>query len=964
MQPVGGIAGYPPSPFLVNLIELNNTITSADGLTPLNVVSNAVNDLQQMVNFSQKRIYTNIISKYDTTPIQVTDDINLSNANLYQNGSLFTGSGSGASGTGGISYFSSGTNSIFVNSTITSNTAAIGFQIGGRTVFSFDGAGRALYFDPSGTGNRFWISSATLVADRLQVGGPGLNAASGKFLMSQDTNGTSTWSYVSSLVAGTSQLTLSSGSALFQTNGTTAGAIDARQNWYLGNSALTGNGDLLTSNNFTVVGGGLRVKEGGAFLGNFLTVIDSLGTIGFSTATGSLSSFVVGDQIQNGTASVRTLASPSEVRFTTNAAECARFTPNGFLGLGTVDPLSILDVNGTPLFRGSPQISTSVASEGLYLKALNSNGESAWSEVDMLRDGKGQIWRVSTATSSIQGIVEGSEVVRISTQGTYFGIGRAYGSYNLTVNGPVLATAFTSLSPLRFIIGQSGTEVGRFTDSGNFGIGTASPSYKLQVVGDQSNSGSFYAGSGFYGNGTNITDILTTSVGTGSNRVDVFEAQTRADIQTTQLGISSLSTIYTSTINAILATGALSNLSTISSLIGPGISVQISSFSSLIGIQITANQLGLSSLSTTSYQTASSLSYSNASTLDQVVFSTLRGSLAIGLGPYARPFSSITFQVQGKSILSPKLWISSSSSTGGSAGIGIGYKSNQDLSGAIDASGLLYSRGLRGLQAPFGMGVGSSTTTVLNPVGYTPGIGWKFQIQGDVDISGFLYRNGSLYNINGIPDFYWAKNGSNLYYADGNVGIGTPYPSYPLDVAGRIRCWGVDVIQGPGPYISTSQGPYISPWLYQASNIYYNLGGIGVGTGISSVGAGFTADISGNMKVRGDITASNYLTFSDKRFKANLEFLTVDRLSKMQSSVRGYSYTWKETETKDIGFLAQDVAPVFEEALGGDIEKGLQVSYPKFVPVLWELVRELGGRLSRLEEKFEKLESSLQSGKV
>ena len=111
MQPVGGIAGYPPSPFLVNLIELNNTITSADGLTPLNVVSNAVTDLQQMVNFSQKRIYTNIISKYDTTPIQVTDDINLSNANLYQNGSLFTGSGSGGSGTGGISYFSSGTNS-------------------------------------------------------------------------------------------------------------------------------------------------------------------------------------------------------------------------------------------------------------------------------------------------------------------------------------------------------------------------------------------------------------------------------------------------------------------------------------------------------------------------------------------------------------------------------------------------------------------------------------------------------------------------------------------------------------------------------------------------------------------------------------------------------------------------------------------------------------------------------------
>lgn len=956
MQPVGGVAGYPPSPFLVNLIELNNTITSADGLSPLNVISNAVTDIQQMVNFSQKRIYTNIISKYDQTPIQVTDDINLSNANLYQNGTLFTGSGgSGTSGTGGISYFSSGTNSIYINSTITSNTTAIGFQIGGRTVFSFDGAGRALYFDPSGTGNRFWISSATLVADKIQIGGPGLNAAPGKFLMSQDISGTSTWSYVSSLVAGNSQITLSSGSAIFQTNGTTAGAIDARQNWYLGNNSLTGNGDLITSNNVTVVGGGLRVRQGAASVGSFLTVVDALGNIGFSTSTGSLSSFVIGDTIQNGSASVQTIGSPSEIRFTTNAIEQARFTPSGFLGLGTTVPLKILDVNGSPIFRDYPQISTIGAAPNQFLKSIDSNGNSVWAEIDAIRDGKGQIWRVSTATSSIQGIVEGSEVVRISTQGTYFGIGRTYGSYNLTVNGPILATAFTSLSPLRFVIGASGTEVGRFTDAGNFGIGTTSPSYKLEVVGSQSNSGSLFVGGGFNGDGANITNIATNNVGTGSNRLDVFEAQTRADILTTQQGISTLSTIYSSTLNAIVATGALSNLSTISSLIGPGIAFQLSSFSSLIGVPITATQIGLSTLSTTSYQTTSTLSYSNASTLDQVVFSTLRGSFAIGLGPYGTPLSSIGLQVNGNSLFSPKVWISSSLSN--AAGLGIGYKIGRDLSGAIDVSGLIYSRGLRGLQAPFGMGVGTSTTTVLNPYGYTPGIGWKFQIQGDVDISGFVYRNGSLYNINGTPDFYWGKSGSNIYYADGNVGIGTPYPSYPLDVVGKIRCWGVDIVQGPGPYISTSQGPFVSPWLYQSSNIYYNLGGIGVGTGISSVGIGFSADISGNMKVRGDITASNYLTFSDKRFKSNLEFLTVDRVHKIQSSVRGYEYVWKDTRIKDIGFIAQDVLPVFEEAIGGDIEKGFQVSYSKFIPVLWELVRELTGRVSTLEEKLSKLQS-------
>jgi hypothetical protein len=40
----------------------------------------------------------------------------------------------------------------------------------------------------------------------------------------------------------------------------------------------------------------------------------------------------------------------------------------------------------------------------------------------------------------------------------------------------------------------------------------------------------------------------------------------------------------------------------------------------------------------------------------------------------------------------------------------------------------------------------------------------------------------------------------------------------------------------------------VSPWLYQSSNIYYNLGGVGVGTGISSVRNGITLDISGSVR--------------------------------------------------------------------------------------------------------------------
>jgi hypothetical protein len=88
------------SNYIVNLIELQNTVTNVSGLSPIQQVQSEVDDLMKMVSFAEKRIFTNIISKYDQSPIQVTDDINLSNVNLYQNGVIFVGSG-GSSGSGG-----------------------------------------------------------------------------------------------------------------------------------------------------------------------------------------------------------------------------------------------------------------------------------------------------------------------------------------------------------------------------------------------------------------------------------------------------------------------------------------------------------------------------------------------------------------------------------------------------------------------------------------------------------------------------------------------------------------------------------------------------------------------------------------------------------------------------------------------------------------------------------------------
>ena len=125
-------AGYVPSPYVVNLQSLQNFNSNITGVDPLAVLTNSVANIQQMVNFDQKRIFINTISKFNQIPIQVTDPINLSNVNLFQNGSLFTGSGTSIGVSGGLSISSGGT-SIYLTSTTNASSIAIGFQIGSKT---------------------------------------------------------------------------------------------------------------------------------------------------------------------------------------------------------------------------------------------------------------------------------------------------------------------------------------------------------------------------------------------------------------------------------------------------------------------------------------------------------------------------------------------------------------------------------------------------------------------------------------------------------------------------------------------------------------------------------------------------------------------------------------------------------------------------------------------------------------
>ena len=94
-----------PSPYVLNIIELQNVVTSASGINPITQLSNQVANLQQMVNYDLKQINVNAISNYDTVPIQVYSPLNLCNVSLTANGVTLSGSGSNSISTVGTGLY-------------------------------------------------------------------------------------------------------------------------------------------------------------------------------------------------------------------------------------------------------------------------------------------------------------------------------------------------------------------------------------------------------------------------------------------------------------------------------------------------------------------------------------------------------------------------------------------------------------------------------------------------------------------------------------------------------------------------------------------------------------------------------------------------------------------------------------------------------------------------------------------
>ena len=190
------------SKFVLNIVDLNNTITNSSGLSATSGLQNAVNQIQKMVDVNKKQINVNFISNYDTTPIQILAPMNLSNVSLFQNGNLFVG---GSSSSGGATTVSSGSTAIILNNTSSPTSIAFNFYAANSTIMTLDQNGSLA----------------------LPYG-----ASPNKYLECMDLSGNTAWNYVSNLTQGlgASLNVLGNNSFSFQQNSVENASLDTNGN--------------------------------------------------------------------------------------------------------------------------------------------------------------------------------------------------------------------------------------------------------------------------------------------------------------------------------------------------------------------------------------------------------------------------------------------------------------------------------------------------------------------------------------------------------------------------------------------------------------------------------------------------------------------------------------------------------------------------------------------------------------
>jgi hypothetical protein len=222
----------------------------------------------------------------------------------------------------------------------------------------------------------------------------------------------------------------------------------------------------------------------------------------------------------------------------------------------------------------------------------------------------------------------------------------------------------------------------------------------------------------------------------------------------------------------------------------------------------------------------------------------------------------------------------------------------------------------------------------------------------------------------------------------GNVGIGTPSPAATLDVAGRIFASTDGTKLARVTFATNVSAPTTSPvWnidgtggimrffrepdLSTAGTVYMVLddtGNLGVGVGVPS----YRIDLPNTASAAGRGRANSWTTYSDGRYKTDIE--SIDSALDKVMALKGVTYT-STTEVngaRQVGFIAQEVEKVVPEVVSVSkttvtrpdgstevVDDYRSLAYDRLVPVLTEAVKELKAANDNLRADNDDLRAEL-----
>ncbi len=262
----------------------------------------------------------------------------------------------------------------------------------------------------------------------------------------------------------------------------------------------------------------------------------------------------------------------------------------------------------------------------------------------------------------------------------------------------------------------------------------------------------------------------------------------------------------------------------------------------------------------------------------------------------------------------------------------------------------------------------------------------------------------------------WLKNGSNIYYNDGKVGIGTDDPSQTLHIDGTVPFLGTGIVSdgndrttllltGGFPNLiigstgNDNHGATLGFWNYdnvETTTHQWNLGGgqngyfsIGYATNSTNPHCGingYTGDCTnaltaisitpqGNVGI-GEVDPIAKLTVnsgttigtysdqgwshtSDARLKKDIESLSDVLSDVLKLQGRRFRFINDNSSTQQIGFIAQDVEKVFPEFVVTDSRGYKSLTYGQVSAVLVEAIKEQQELIESLQSQIDELNEKI-----